>query len=119
MRSAAAGVSTCSKCWVAVFAAHGPTSIILFHAQGCACRFVQMRARLPGIAVNCALARRQVTAAIFGTTSMAWLRAAIMLGYRGWGARRGALVTAAARVDARPAQTSGPMENASTEYPAA
>src|SRR5205814_9555324 len=85
-RPAAAGVRIVLKVRGGV-CRHGPTSLCLSPAQGCA-RHLSKCERLPGLAVNCALVWRQATAAIFWTASEApWLRVPITLVTGGWGAR--------------------------------
>src|SRR5712672_4857942 len=84
MRPAAAGVRIVLKCWVAVFAAHGPTSCFSPTRTGVLADLSRCKP-LPGIAVNGALVWRQVTAPISGSTSGA-LAGPDNKGYRRLGA---------------------------------
>ena len=84
MRPAAAGVRIALKVLGGGVCRPRADLTILSHAQGCARRFVQMQAP----ARRCCQLRACMatgTAAIFGTTSMPWLRAPIMLVIGGWG----------------------------------
>ena len=84
MRPAEAGVRIVLKCWVAVFAAHGPTSCFSPTRTGVLADLSRCKP-LPGIAVNGALVWQQVTAAI-GTTSDVLAAGLDNAGYRWLGA---------------------------------
>jgi hypothetical protein len=85
MRPAEAGVRIVLKCWVAVFAAHGPTSCFSPTRTGVLADLSRCKP-LPGIAVNGALYGDRSPQRSPGAHQVPWL-APIMLVTGGWGAR--------------------------------